>query len=166
MRSFSTWLTCISCSVLFLCLSSGAQDLPDAPSATPQGYGEVSARPQLSFIPPPAVTTRHPKRLIALVGAIGFEQVCAVYDARQTEKGLKAGVAVEGNTWLVGQHPSFRALESRDILYTSFLVTPSVLSYVFHNTPFFFGGLAAPVTYGIKHIQGGKQWQTLLDERK
>lgn len=40
--------------------------------------------------------------LFCFSGAVAFAFGCDIYDVIMTEKGLKAGVAVEGNAFLVG----------------------------------------------------------------
>ena len=91
-----------------------------------------------------------------------------VYDVIMTEKGLKAGVAVEGDTWLIGStKPSALALYLRDSLVLALCVAPTALcATVFHNLPLAYGALAGPVAYGAKHVLGGLQWRTLLNGGK
>lgn len=82
-----------------------------------------------------------------------------LYDQTLTIRGIKAGVSVEGFTWLVGQKPSFIALFLRDGLITFFCLVPTLL---FWHTPIAFGGLLGPVAYGLHHLQGALQWRYLL----
>ena len=91
-----------------------------------------------------------------------------VYDVIMTEKGLKAGVAVEGDTWLISSDkPSALALYLRDSIVLAFCVAPTALcATVFHNIPLAYGALISPVVYGVKHVQGGLQWRTLLNGGK
>ena len=141
-------------------------ELPDAPSAVMEAawaQNTPNTRPVLSYEKPP-VKPRGKKKLLALAGVVAFAVAADVYDVRETEKGLKAGVAQEDYTWLVGSHPSARALYARDSLVLGITTTPSVLSYIFHRNELYYGFLSAPVVYGIKHIQGGNQWKNLLQE--
>jgi hypothetical protein len=95
---------------------------------------------------------------VALAGAVAGD----LYDVAMTEKGIKAGVAVEGNDWLVGQKPSALALYLRDSLVLAFCVAPTaLLATVFHNLPLAYGALISPVIYGYVHLQGGLAWKKL-----
>ena len=93
-----------------------------------------------------------------------------VYDVIMTEKGLKAGVAAEGNQWLssiVGTKPSAIGLYFRDSIVLALCVAPTALcATVFHNLPLAYGALISPVVYGVRHVQGGLQWRTLLNGGK
>jgi hypothetical protein len=152
--------------LLALCPCAVAQELPDAPGAI-RGirFDPVEPAPRQSW--PIALDSNSPeprgrKNLLALAGAVAFEVVANHYDVSETEKGLKAGVAVEGNTWLVGSKPTAGQLYARDLLTVGILVTPSVVAYIFRRTELFYGGLAGPVVMGCKHISGGNQWKALL----
>lgn len=103
---------------------------------------------------------------LALVAALGFAIAADIYDVVLTEKGIKAGVAVEGNTFLVGQKPSAVALYLRDSLVTGIATTPCILALVYGNKPLFYGFLVAPVVAGVKHIRGGRAWRNLLNGGK
>ena len=105
-------------------------------------------------------------KLFAFLFAIAFYVGCDLYDVILTEKGIKAGVAVEGNTFLVGQKPSAVALYLRDALLAGLATTPCAIALAVGNTPLFWGFLAAPVVVGVKHILGGKQWRFLLNGGK
>lgn len=100
--------------------------------------------------------------ILVVIGSIVFCEACGIYDAGMTVKGLKAGVAVEGFTWLVGDKPSFLALLLRDNLLLSWVSLPAILALVFHNLPIAYGLSAGPAAYGAKHILGGKAWAKLL----
>ena len=102
----------------------------------------------------------------AFAAALTFEVATDRYDISQTEKGLKAGVAIEGNTFLLGTNkPTAGQLWKIDAVFTAITITPSVLAYIFHKKEWFYAGLACPFAYGLRHIQGGKQWATLLKEK-
>ena len=98
----------------------------------------------------------------AIVGIAGD-----VYDVTMTERGIKAGIAVEDNDWLVGSKPSAVALYLRDGLVFAMCVIPAVVfATVAHNVPLGYGALVAPVVFGVKHILGGLQWRKLLAAKK
>ena len=148
----------------FMVSIARCQELPTAPSSTPAYLqGDTQMHSKTAAFSVPGDKTRHPKLLLALVGAVAFEQAAAIYDARKTEQGLKAGVAVEANTWLVGTHPTFGRLEAKDFLQLGIATSPSVLAYMFHHEGLFLAGLVGPTVLGVKHIQAGRQWQALLD---
>jgi hypothetical protein len=126
----------LALTVLLLAGLSHASGLPDAPS-------------------------RH-KQLAAIVAASAFDVAASAYDIHETERGLRMGVAVERNTWLVGAHPSTGALWGKNLLQFGLCVSPSTLVYAFHKpAALVYGLLAAPLVDGAKHIQGGREWVTL-----
>jgi hypothetical protein len=152
--------------LLALCPHAFAQNPPDAPS-TRRGI-----RPEL--VEPAPVQSqsivdgsnfhepRGRKKLFVLAGAVAFEVVTNRYDVSETEKGMKAGVALEDYTWLVGSKPTSGQLYARDLLTVGILVTPSIVAYVFRRKDLFYGGLSLPVVMGYKHISGGNSWKALL----
>lgn len=82
------------------------------------------------------------------------------YDIYMTRKGLKAGVAVEGNTWLIGPKPSTKALVLRDSIIQGIVAAlPLVLHAV--NPPAGVGALVIPVVFAIRHYLGGRAWMKL-----
>lgn len=94
---------------------------------------------------------------IAALAAAAIAVGGSAYDITQTVKGIKAGIASEGNTFLVGSKPSAKALILRDTLMALIFVVPSVV------TTLIVGGsasflLAAPVAFGGKHYLGGRKW--------
>ena len=134
--------------------------LPDAPQ--PQ-FTDYSVHNYASTFKPEA---RGKKKLFILAATTGFELIADSYDIHETEKGLKAGVALEGNTWLVGSRPSAKALWGQSSLELGLTMAPAVLSYVFRQTALYYGTAGAPVILAIKHIQGGNQWKALLAGKK
>jgi len=85
-----------------------------------------------------------------------------VYDVSMTQKGLKAGVAVEGFTWLVGSKPSALALYLRDTLCEALSIAPTVFCHLAGADPAAYGLLIAPGVYAVKHVLGGLAWKKLL----
>jgi hypothetical protein len=158
------------CPLILLLLALGplafAQELPDAPSAIRgRRFDPVETAPIQSRPIAADSNVREPrghKKLLALAGAVAFEVAANHYDVSETEKGLKAGVAIEGNTWLVGRRPSAGPLYARDLLTDGILITPSVVGYIFRKMEFFYSGLSGPVVMGCKHISGGNKWKALL----
>jgi hypothetical protein len=100
--------------------------------------------------------------LLIFIAALAFYVGCDIYDVVLTEKGIKAGVAVEGNTFLVGEKPSAVALYLRDAFVTGLVTAPCAIALAVHNAPFFWGGLVAPIICGVKHVIGGRNWSILL----
>ena len=98
---------------------------------------------------------------VVFVAAIG----CNIYDTYMTEKGLKAGVAVESFSWLVGTKPTALALSLRDWPIIAFTCVPALVVSHFGNPGLAYGLLAAPAAVGAKHIQGGLEWRTLLQKK-
>ncbi len=108
---------------------------------------------------------RNVKLLSVLAGVITFEMVAARYDRNETEKGLKLGVAYEGNTWLLGtNHPSWAQLFHRDLIEAGLSASPAFLLWFFHKKAAYLSTSMAPVGMGFGHIEGGNQWKTLIAE--
>jgi hypothetical protein len=153
-----------ACIILVLastCWSSAfAAEVPEAPQ--PQPVTSTPFRAGKTFSKP----SRGPRKLLVLAAAVGFDIAADHYDIAQTERGLRAGVAVEGNTWLASSHPTAGQLYRRDLLVIGLTATPSTLAYIFRSKAFFYGGLGTPIIIGIKHIQGGRQWGKLLAGQK
>lgn len=84
-----------------------------------------------------------------------------IYDVVLTERGIKAGVAVEGFTWLVGQKPTAVALYLRDSIFNAlFAALPLVFYKV--NPAVAYGSITGLVVITIKHVLGGRAWANLL----
>ena len=83
------------------------------------------------------------------------------YDIYMTEKGIKAGVAVESNDWLVGPKPSALALSLRDGLINLPFIALPVVSHILGNDPLAYGTLTGPAVIAIKHVMGGRAWAKL-----
>ena len=101
--------------------------------------------------------------IIALLIAFVWALACLGFDSYETNKGIKAGVAVEGN-WLIthiwGVKPKLWQLWSVDgtirvLMLLAALYLPSSAAYPQAWRYFLTGGFAA---YGLKNIQGGRQW--------
>lgn len=98
--------------------------------------------------------------LFAAFAAAAF--AADVYDVTQTEKGLKAGIAVESFTWLVGTKPTAKALYLRDALLIAITLFFPVLFHFKGNAPLAYGALISPAVAAIKHVLGGRAWANLL----
>jgi hypothetical protein len=143
--------------ILMLCSVCALAQLPDAPqpqlSITRETYPYGTKTYTLKE---PA---RGKKKLLALVAADIFAVSADVYDVRNSEAAFKRGY-IESNSWLVGKHPSARALYARDLgLELSLCNVPSVLAYVFRRTALYYGFTSAPVAFGIRHFQPTKENQ-------
>jgi len=89
-------------------------------------------------------------------------EICDYFDISETVKGIAKGVAVEGNTWLVGPKPSAKALWLRDTLVNALACAPALVAWFLGVHPAAYGFLVAPVISGIKHVQGYLAWKKLL----
>jgi hypothetical protein len=100
---------------------------------------------------------------ILLAVAVAFAIGCDVYDTTMSEKGIKAGLAVEANyTWIYGTNkPTTLQYYAVNIPIVLATAAVSLLGIHFHNPAVFYAGLAAPIAAGAKHIQGGLQWRKL-----
>jgi hypothetical protein len=107
---------------------------------------------------------RHAKRLLLLAGSVIFGAAADQYDIRETEIGLRHGVAIEGNSWLVGTHPTYGALMKRDTLLLGLTATPSALGWFFRKKILFYSQLGDPAINGVEHIRAGDAWRKLLGQ--
>jgi hypothetical protein len=104
---------------------------------------------------------------VLLLVALAFAVLCDVYDVTETEKGIKAGLGVEANTFWVGtDKPSATALYLRDGAIIALSALIPILALIFHTTPLFLAGLGGPIVAGILHLKGGRQWAALLAGKK
>lgn len=109
---------------------------------------------------------RHRKRLLPLlIGGLVFAEAADVYDDRETEIGLRHGVAFEGTTWLIGSHPSFRAAMARDQIMIGVSLIMPTLGWIKRYPVLFGGTLDCPYVVGIVHIRGGNAWRKLLNQQ-
>jgi hypothetical protein len=131
-----------------LCGLSFAQKLPDAPQPQP----EVKVTQPASFEPITS-TPRSKKPLLLYIPVVGFTVGSDLADIRNSTAAYKLGY-VEENQWLVGPRPSQAKLAARDSMVLGLCVAPSALFYALHKMPLFYGSLAAPIAFGVKHLQG------------
>jgi len=140
--------------------------LPDAPSSTPAYLNGQNQFVHSYDYSGDKLTkeSRGPKKLLLLGGVLAFAIAADCYDVSETEKGIKAGVAVEGNTWLIGtDKPTAGQLYKRDLLVIGLTAAPPTFAYIFRGPTWFYAGLSGPVVMGFKHISGGNQWKRLLE---
>jgi hypothetical protein len=105
--------------------------------------------------------------MIAVLITFIWAVLCLMYDALSTQKGLKAGVAVEGNPLIVaayGNKPKLWQCLSIDgtirvAMLLAALMLPAPADYPHSWHALFAGGF---VVYGLKNIQGGRQWNWML----
>jgi hypothetical protein len=101
--------------------------------------------------------------LIALFISFIWALACLLFDSYHTNKGIKEGVAVEGNpiiTAIWGVKPKFWQLWSVDgtiraLMLAAALLLPAPADYQSAWYAVFFGGF---LSFGLKNIQGGRQW--------
>lgn len=98
--------------------------------------------------------------LLALSAAVAGE----VFDVTLTVRGIKAGVAVEGTSYLIGDKPSARALYLRDIGITMLPMFVAGLLAVHYDHPIGYGVATWFAVLAVKHIQGGLAWRKLLSK--
>ena len=100
--------------------------------------------------------------LIALFIAFAWALAWLLFDSYNTNKGIKAGIAVEGNTMIIffwGSKPKFWQLWSVDgalrlaIFLAALLVPLSAAPLL---------GTGALAVWGFKNLQGGRQWQWMF----
>lgn len=105
--------------------------------------------------------------LLVVAACLTFAVLADLYDIRLTVRGIKAGVAVEGNEAVVKlartDKPSFRQLLIINMLFPIMPVGFLGLIFAYGNS------VAAAIPFsvalfliGLKHILGGRQWAFLL----
>jgi hypothetical protein len=95
--------------------------------------------------------------------AVGFCFLAQLFDDIESERGIKAGVAIEAFTWLIGSKPSFLAYFLRDSLLLAAVTAPSLILHFAHSPAnLALAALVSPVVYGVKHIIGGRAWLAFL----
>lgn len=160
MRKRNITLPVILLILLGLCVPSRAQSLPDAP--TPQ-YTTTTVHNTPVFREHEQQSSRHPRRLVALLAVNAFAVVGDLKDIRTSEECFKQLGDVEANTWLVGLHPTPGAYYRRDFgLLLPLLNVVPVMGYVFRRPEVFFMGLTGPVAFGAKHLKQGYDNERLL----
>lgn len=102
--------------------------------------------------------------LAALLASIGIDIVGSIMDASISDKGIKAGIAVEGNSTLCffarTDKPSTLWLHGYNFAFIALVVG---LGAIFHNSVL---AVLAPTTLfvdAIKHYQGYRQWKWMFN---
>ena len=162
LRKHNINLPVIALILLGLCAtSSHAQSLPDAPA--PQYTTTTDVHNGPTFREREYSSSRHPRRLIALLAVNAFAVVGDLKDIRTSEECFKQLGDVEANTWLVGLHPTLGAYYRRDFgLVLPLLNVVPVLGYVFRKPEVFFMGLTGPAAFGAIHLKQGYDNERLL----
>lgn len=105
----------------------------------------------------------------ALLISFAWAMGCLAYDAYMSDKGIRRGVAVEGNrmiTWIAGtMTPTFWQLYAIDagvirvplLLLALFLPSPGGLPEAWRAA-----GIGGFVSLGVKNILGGRKWARLM----
>ena len=99
---------------------------------------------------------------VLLAGVVAVAVLADVYDVTLTERGLKAGVAVESFDWLVGEKPTAKALYLRDLGIIAVCSAPSLAMALIGNPAGVYMFLSIPAVACVKHILGGRAWSKLL----
>lgn len=98
---------------------------------------------------------------LPLIIALAFAVVCDIADVTLTERGLRKGYA-ESSTFLVGPRPSTVLLYARDLTELVVFTLPAIVVLLLQNFPLYYGLLAGPVVFGVRHIGGARQWANVL----
>jgi uncharacterized membrane protein YczE len=107
--------------------------------------------------------------IIALLITFAWAVGCLLFDALNTNKGLRAGIAQEGNSLVTflsrTQTPKLWQLLTIEgtvrvlLLLAAFLLpTPVDLPHCWHAC-----SLGVFIAYGLKNIQGGRQWRWMFN---
>lgn len=150
---------------------SGSPDVPDVSRSLLAAPDVIVHKGEAVTLEEPAAQPkpflyRHRNRILpVLIGGLVFAEACGYYDAHETVIGLRHGVAVEGNTFLIGAHPSFGPQVARDqINVFAALFLPS-LGWI-KRWPMLLGATSdAPYIEGMIHIKAGNSWRKLLSQQ-
>jgi hypothetical protein len=99
--------------------------------------------------------------------ALAFLIGAAVYDVTLTERGLRAKLAEEGNTLmtsLFGPTPATVDYYLVEVLIWSLLSVPAIFGFIIPWSPGLFWSMGGYISYGIKHVIGGREWAALLNK--
>ena len=95
---------------------------------------------------------------VALTWALGW----LLYDATETQKGIKSGVGVEGSPWITvfyGVKPSLIQCLSVDVPIRFGLAAIAFIPTPMYPHAMLGMAVGALVVAGVKNIQGGRQWK-------
>lgn len=106
--------------------------------------------------------------LIALILALAFATVADTLDDRITQKGIDAGLAVEGNTYIDKIfHTNKPTLAQRLLVNFAIIVGLTILGMCLLPAGFLvFAPIAGLIVTGIKHMNGWRDWQKLFSKVK
>lgn len=107
--------------------------------------------------------------LIAVIVSFAFAVVADVLDSYYTNKGIKAGVAVEGNSYIVAlagtDKPSFLKVLLISMLIP--ILPVGILGLIVgYGSPAAIVFSTMLVLTGIKHVNGARAWVNLLNGGK
>jgi len=105
--------------------------------------------------------------LLGLLIAVPYitDQIAGAYDAERTDKGIRSGVAVEGNAVIklfFGDKPSLKQLDAFNIVRGTLFAFVGVLSLFFAIWALYGGAIGALIATTFGHIVGGKNWEYLM----
>lgn len=86
----------------------------------------------------------------------------AAFDIILTNRGIKAGAGVEGNSWIVrlfGTRPYLIDLWLYEVVIWLLMAAPL---FAWNNPALVGGSIGMFLAFGGKHIQGGLKWRLLL----
>lgn len=99
-------------------------------------------------------------------GALALLEAGTEVDVRLTDKGIKAGVSVEGNTLIVkmfGDKPSLHESYLGAWVCNAIAIAPAVVGF-FISPALFWAGIGGIVVFAGKHVWAGLCWRTLLKQ--
>lgn len=104
-----------------------------------------------------------------IFAAVALDTIGNIYDAAKTEQGLKKGLSIEGNGLidkLFGTKPSAIQMYVYGFAKTAAILGVTMLGVMkgTQNIPYMASsaGITALIIDGLKHMQGGLQWNYLL----
>jgi len=100
--------------------------------------------------------------LVALLATVVLV-AAAAYDLVLTRRCIVAGVAVEGNTWLVGRKPSAKVLWLRELLQSGPLVLGCIIAAAMDSWGFILIVVVAMLVFALKHYLAGRKGAKFLD---
>jgi hypothetical protein len=101
----------------------------------------------------------------SLAASFAWALGCLFYDATETQKGIKAGVGVEGNSWITcfyGVKPTLLQCLSIDVPLRTAMAALAFIPSSMYPHVMIGPAVAALSVAGVKNIQGARQWKWCL----
>lgn len=93
-----------------------------------------------------------------------FHIAAVVADVRLTDRGIKKGVAVEANrfiVWMYGRKPNLVELYTANFLISAPMLVSGILGHQLNLDILIWMSLGSMISFGAKHLRGAYRWAKL-----